>query len=86
MPAIPIHRSSEQATGLGADPGPDHGKGQPTYRSRAQVGDTGRQTDNLRMKHHPKAPLILQALHSGGSDRVLGCRAGNWLLLCCRGN
>lgn len=44
MSAVPIHHSSEHATGPGADPGPDHGEGQPTNRSCAQVGDTGRQT------------------------------------------
>lgn len=44
MPAVSIHHSPEHATGPGADPGPNHGEGQPTNGSRAQVGDTGRQT------------------------------------------
>lgn len=44
MSAFPIHHSSEHATGPGADPGHDHGKGQPTNRSCAQVGDAARET------------------------------------------
>lgn len=48
MPTVPIHHSSEHATGPGADPGSDHGEGQPTNRSRAQVGDTGRPTRTFK--------------------------------------
>lgn len=44
MPAIPIHHSSEYASRPGANLGSDHGQGQLTNRSRAQVGDTGGQT------------------------------------------
>lgn len=44
MPALPIHRSPEHGTGPGADPGSDHGEGQLANRSRAQVGEEGRQT------------------------------------------
>lgn len=40
MPSVPIHHSSEHASGPGANPGSGHGQGQLTNRSRAQVGDT----------------------------------------------
>lgn len=40
MRAAPTHHSSEHATGPGADPVRDLGKGQLTDRSGAQVGDT----------------------------------------------
>lgn len=46
MPAIPIHHSSEYASRPGANPGSDHGQGQLTNRSRAQVGDTGGETQS----------------------------------------
>lgn len=58
MPAVPIHYSSEHATRPGADPGPDHGEGQLTNWSCAQVGDTGRETRSFKDKASSKTTCV----------------------------
>ena len=94
MSTVPIHHSSDHAAGPGADPGSGHREGQLTNRSCAQVSDSRIHTHTHICTHKYKGissryninPVLHQVVLSGRSDCVLGCRAGDRPLLCCRGN